>query len=182
MVYSPAFTFSGGYLLGGLLYAGLCLSGLRRFQAFLASGACVACANSYLFSSIAPLPWRGAFSWVARVVKLGFPCWLLCLTRRSSGRLRRRLAWFVSPIRRFMRAALHSSASPCSQGFQAFLAASACAASAGSYLSCSAAPLRWCSAFAWAAPFSNSGRSLLAFGSNSALKRTRILRAAYLAR
>ena len=91
----------------------------------------------------------------------------------------------VSPfILRFMQAAINSSVSPFSKvsslgfwlcaglrllslrRFQAFLAASACAASAGSYLSCSAAPLLWPSAFAWAAPFSNSGRSLLAFGSN----------------
>ncbi|HFE3700362.1 DUF1010 domain-containing protein [Proteus mirabilis] len=71
-----------------------------------------------------------------------------------------------------MRAAIPSSASPCSQGFQAFLAASACAASAGSYPCCSAAPLRWPSAFSWSAPFSNAGRSFLAFGSNSAVKRT----------
>ena len=88
----------------------------------------------------------------------------------------------VSPIRRSMRAALHSSASPRSQGFQAFLAAGACAASAGSYPSCSAAPLRWSSAFAWAAPVSKSGRPFLAFGSNSALKPTRLRRAAYLGR
>ena len=73
MVYSPAFTFSSGYPLGALLRAGLRLSGLRRFHVFLAASACAACAGSYLFSSIAPLPWRGAFSWVARVVKLGFP-------------------------------------------------------------------------------------------------------------
>nr|WP_243021677.1 DUF1010 domain-containing protein [Acidovorax sp. W1-6] len=63
---------------------------------------------------------------------------------------------------------MHSSASPRSQGFQAFLASSACAASAGSYRSCSAAPLRWPSAFAWAAPLSKAGRPFLAFGSNSA--------------
>ncbi|MBY0408594.1 MAG: DUF1010 domain-containing protein [Burkholderiaceae bacterium] len=44
-----------------------------RFQAFLASGACAACGSSYHFSSIAPLPWRGAFSQLARVVNLGFP-------------------------------------------------------------------------------------------------------------
>ena len=73
MVYSPAFTFSGVYTLGVLLCAGLCLSGLRGFQAFLASGACVACAGSYRFVSNAPLPWRGAFSQLAHVVKLGFP-------------------------------------------------------------------------------------------------------------
>ena len=70
----------------------------------------------------------------------------------------------------------------CLKGFQAFLASSACAASATSYPSCSAAPLSWPSGFSWAAPLSKSGRLLLAFGSNSAVKRTRILRAAYLGR
>ncbi|AVO33326.1 DUF1010 domain-containing protein [Ottowia oryzae] len=81
-----------------------------------------------------------------------------------------------------MRAATCSSAWPCSKGFQAPLASSAFVASATSYHSCSAAPLPWPSAFSWAAPLSKSGRFLLAFGSNSALKRTRILRAAYLGR
>ena len=73
MVYSPAFTFSSGYPLGVLPRAGLCLWVLRRFQAFLASGACVASASNYLFASTVPLPWRSAFSQLALVVKLGFP-------------------------------------------------------------------------------------------------------------
>lgn len=73
MVYSPAFTFSSGYLLGVLPCAGLRFSGLRRFQAFLASSACAISASSYHFSSTAPLPWRSAFSQFARVVKFGFP-------------------------------------------------------------------------------------------------------------
>ncbi|MGB3882129.1 MAG: DUF1010 domain-containing protein [Diaphorobacter nitroreducens] len=51
-----------------------------------------------------------------------------------------------------MRAVTCSSARPCSKGFQAFLASSACVASAASYHSCSAAPLSWSSAFSWAAP------------------------------
>ncbi|WP_074930530.1 DUF1010 domain-containing protein [Paenacidovorax caeni] len=81
-----------------------------------------------------------------------------------------------------MRAPTCSSAPPCSKDFQAFWASSACQPSAISYHSCSAAPLSWPSAFSWAAPLSKSGRFLLAFGSNSAVKRTRILRAAYLGR
>ncbi|AEB86024.1 DUF1010 domain-containing protein [Alicycliphilus denitrificans] len=81
-----------------------------------------------------------------------------------------------------MRAVTCSSARPCSQGFQAFLASSACVASATSYHYCSAAPLSWPSAFSWAAPFFKSGRSLLAFGSNPAFKPTRLRRAAYLGR
>jgi len=85
----------------------------------------------------------------------------------------------VSPLGFWHRAGLrlHSL-----RWFQALLASSACIASATSYHSCSAAPLPWRSAFSWAAPFSKAGRSLLAFGANSALKRTRILRAAYLGR
>ena len=105
------------------------------------------------------------------------------LTRQSSRpAYGGRLTLAVSPITRFMRAATYSSALPCPRGFQAFLASSACAASATSYPSCSAAPLSWPSAFSWAAPWSESVRSLLAFGSNSALKPTRLRRAAYLGR
>ena len=87
-----------------------------------------------------------------------------------------------------MQASIYSSASPISKvsplGFwrcaglrlsalrkgQACLASSACAVSATSYHACSAAPLSWPSAFSWAAPLSKSGRFLLAFGSNSAVK------------
>ncbi|GAD22580.1 DUF1010 domain-containing protein [Acidovorax sp. MR-S7] len=66
--------------------------------------------------------------------------------------------------------------------FAAFLASSACQSGATSYNSCSAVPLQWRSAFSWAAPVFKAGRSLLAFGSNSALKPTRLRRAAYLGR
>ena len=127
----------------------------------------------------------------------------LGLTRRSSrpaycGRLILSVSPLQSPTH--MQVAIYSSVSPFSKvsalgfwrcaglrlhplrKFQAFLASSACAASATSYPSCSAAPLPWPSAFSWAAPFFKAGRSLLAFGSNSAVKRTRILRAAYLGR
>ena len=73
MVYSPAFTFSSGYPLGFLLRAGLRLCVGRQFQAFLACSAFAASASSYLFASIVLLPWRTAFSQLARVVKFGFP-------------------------------------------------------------------------------------------------------------
>ncbi|MBK6612570.1 DUF1010 domain-containing protein [Ottowia sp.] len=66
--------------------------------------------------------------------------------------------------------------------FQAFWASGACVASAASYHSCSAAPLPWRGAFAWAAPVFKSGRSLPAFGSNIAVKPTRLRRSAYLGR
>ena len=78
-----------------------------------------------------------------------------------------------------MRAPTCSSAPPCSKGLSAFWASSACAASATSYHACSAAPLSWPSAFSWAAPVFKAGRPLLAYGSNCAVKPTRILRAAY---
>ena len=92
---------------------------------------------------------------------------------------------FVSPlIFLFMQASIYSSAPPISKvsplgfwrcaglrlsalrKFQAFLASSACAVSATSYPSCSAAPLPWRSAFSWAASVFRVGRPLLAFGSN----------------
>ncbi|WP_157667121.1 DUF1010 domain-containing protein [Acidovorax sp. T1] len=66
--------------------------------------------------------------------------------------------------------------------FQVFLASSACAASATSYYFCSTASLPWPSAFSWAAHVFKAGRPLLAFGSNSALKRTGFQPAAYLGR
>ena len=71
-----------------------------------------------------------------------------------------------------MQAAIHSSASHFSKASPDFLASSAFQSSASSYHSCSAAPLPWPSAFSWAAPFFKAGRSLLAFGSNFAVKRT----------
>ena len=132
----------------------------------------------------------------------GAPFWPSGLTLRSSGpAFCGPLTLAVSPfIFRFMQASIYSRVSPFSKvsplrfwrsaglrlhslcQFQAFLTSSACAESAASYRSCSAAPLSWPSAFSWAAPLSKSGRFLLAFGSNSAVKRTRILRAAYLGR
>ena len=137
------------------------LAALRRFR------------GPALFGGLRPCPSPGASA----------SYWPSGLTLRSSRpAYGGRLIWAVSPITRSMRAATYFSARPCSKGFQAFLASSACAASATSYHFCSAAPLPWPSAFSWAAPLSKSGRLLLAFGSNSAVKRTRILRAAYLGR
>ncbi len=135
---------------------------LRRFR------------GAVLFRSLRP-----SSSW-------GFPFWRLGLTVQSSRpAFGGRLTLAVSPfIFRFMQASIYSSASPISKvsplgfwrcaglrlsalrKFQAFLASSACAVSATSYHSCSAAPLPWRSAFSWAAPVFKFGRSLLAFGSN----------------
>ena len=115
--------------------------------------------------------------------------------------LRQPLKLYVSPfIFRFMQASIYSSGSPISKvsplgfwrcaglrlsalrRFQAFFASSACAVSATSYHSCSAAPLPWPSGFSWAAHVVKAGRSLLAFGSNSAVKRTGLRPAAYFGR
>ena len=127
--------------------------------------------GAVLFRSLCPSP------------NSSYPFWLLALTFRSSRpAFCGRLTSPVSPITRSMRAATYFSARPCSKGLSVFLASSACQPSTTSYHSCSAAPLPWPSAFSWAAPFFKAGRSLLAFGSNLAVKRTRILRAAYLGR
>ncbi len=154
----------------------------KGFQAFWASSACAASATSYPSCSAAPLPWPSGFSWAAHIFKSGRPL----LAFGSNSAVKRTasppLTLAVSPITRFMRAATYFSAPPCSKGLSAFLASSACAASAASYHSCSAAPLPWPSAFSWAAPLFKSGRSLLAFGSNPAFKPTRLRRSAYLAR
>ena len=63
--------------------------------------------------------------------------------------------------------------------FQAFLAFSPCAASASSYHFSSIAPPPWRCAFSQFAPVVNSAVSVLASGSNCAVKPTRLRRAAY---
>ena len=146
--------------------------------------ACMGCPSFKHFWPLALVQQaQAAIVFVVRGLCGHFRFCALGLTRRSSRPAYcGRLILFVSPITRSMRAATYFSARPCSKGFQAFLASSACQPSATSYHSCSAAPLSWPSGFSWAAPLSQSGRFLLAFGSNSAVKRTRILRAAYLGR
>ena len=138
----------------------------KAFQAFLASSACQPSATSYHSCSAAPLPWLSAFSWAASFCKPGRSL----LAFGSNSAVKRTasppLTLAVSPITRSMRAATCSSAPPCSKGFQAFWASSACQPSATSYHSCSVASLPWRSAFSWAAPVFKSGRPLLAFGSN----------------
>ena len=165
--------------------------------------ACVGCASFKPFWPLALVQQaQAAIVFVVRGLCGHFRFCALGLTRRSSRPAYcGRLILSVSPfIFRFMQASIYSRVSPFSKvsplrfwrsaglrlhslcQFQAFLTSSACAESAASYRSCSAAPLSWPSAFSWAAPFFKAGRSLLAFGSNSAVKRTRILRAAYLGR
>ncbi len=126
-----------------------------------------------IFAALRRFPGPALFRGLRPSSRQGVPFWPSGLTLRSSGpAFCGPLTFAVSPITRFMRAATYSSALPCSRGFQAFLASSACAASAASYHFCSAAPLPWPSGFSWAAPFFKAGRSLLAFGANSAVKRT----------
>ncbi|MDD2690314.1 MAG: DUF1010 domain-containing protein [Simplicispira sp.] len=66
--------------------------------------------------------------------------------------------------------------------FQAFLAFSLCAACASSYHFASVTPPRWRSAFSQFVPVVNLGFPVLAFGSNCAVKPTRLRRAAYFRR
>ena len=133
--------------------------------------------------------------------RLGAPFWPSGLTLRSSGpAFCGPLTLAVSPITRFMQATIYSRVLSFSKvsalrfrplaglrllawcQFQAFLASSACQSSASSYHSCSASPLPWRSAFSWVACVFKSRRSLLAFGSNSAVKRTGLRPAAYFGR
>ena len=165
--------------------------------------ACVGCASFKPFWPLAIVQQAlAAIVFVVRGLCGHFRFCALGLTRRSSRPAYcGRLILFVSPfIFRVMQAAINSSALPFSKvspwGFwrsaglrlrslrqvQAFLASSACQPSATSYHSCSAAPLPWLSAFAWVVPVFKSGRPFLAFGSNSALKRTGFQPAAYLGR
>ena len=163
MFYSPAFTFSSVYPLGVLPCAGLRLGVLRQFQAFLASSPCAASATSYHFASIAPPPWRRAFSQFAPVVKLGFPVLASGSNCAVKPTRLRRAAYFRSLVcakPALFRPMVHSPAFTFSSGyplgflpcaglrlgvlrwFQAFLASSPCVASASSYCFRSAAPPR----------------------------------------
>ena len=200
-IYSRVSPFSKVSPLRFWRSAGLRLHSLCQFQAFLTSSACAESAASYRSCSAAPLSWPSAFSWAAPFFKAGRSL----LAFGSNSAVKRTasppLTLAVSPfIFRFMQASIYSSGSPFSQvsplgfrrcaglrlsalrKFQAFLASSDCAVSATSYHSCSAAPLPWHSGFSWAAPVFKAGRSLLAFGSNFALKRTGFQPAAYLVR
>ena len=165
--------------------------------------ACVGCASFKPFFLLFFVQQaQAAIVFVVRGLCGHFRFCALGLTRRSSRPAYcGRLILFVSPfIFLFMQASIYSSAPPISKvsplgfwrcaglrlsalrKFQAFLASSACAASATSYHSCSAAPLPWPSGFSWAAHVVKAGRSLLAFGSNSAVKRTGLRPAAYFGR
>ena len=183
MVHSPAFTFSSGYPLGFCRVLGFAFGRCAYFKPFWPPAIAQQASPAIILQALRRLRGAVLFRGLRPSSSWGFPFWLLGLTVQSSRpAFGGRLTFGVSPITRFMRAPTCSSAPPCSKGFQAFLASSACAASATSYHFCSAAPLPWPSGFSWAAPVFKAGRSLLAFGSNFAVKRTRILRAAYLGR
>ena len=68
-IYSSAPPISKVSPLGFWRCAGLRLHPLRKFQALLASSACVASAASYHSCSAAPLSWPSAFSWAAPFFK-----------------------------------------------------------------------------------------------------------------
>ena len=72
-IYSSDSPFSKVFPLGFWRSAGLRLHSLRRFRDFLAASVCTASASSYHSCTVAPLPWRGAFSWAAPVFKSGRP-------------------------------------------------------------------------------------------------------------
>ena len=183
MFYSPAFTFSSIYPLGFCRVPGFALGCCASFKRFWPLALVQQALPAIILQALRRLRGAVLFRSLRPSSSWGFPFWRLGLTVQSSRpAFGGRLTLAVSPITRFMRAPTCSSAPPCSKGFQAFWASSACAASATSYPSCSAAPLPWPSAFSCAAPVFKSGRPLLAFGSNFAVKRTRILRAAYLGR
>ena len=73
MLFQAVFNFLGVIERLACRRSWLRLGLLRQFQAFLAAGAFPESANSYHFASVAPLPWRNAFSQFALVIKLGFP-------------------------------------------------------------------------------------------------------------
>jgi len=73
MFIKMTFHFSGAFQRWVCRFSGLRLQALCQFQAFLASSAYTASAASYIFASIAPPPWRSAFSQFTPVVRLGFP-------------------------------------------------------------------------------------------------------------
>ena len=97
-IYSRVSPFSKVSPLRFWRSAGLRLHSLCQFQAFLASTACAACASSYHFSGIAPLPWRRAFSQFAPVVNLGLPVLASVANRAVKPTRLRRAAYFRSLV------------------------------------------------------------------------------------
>ncbi|MDV7919833.1 DUF1010 domain-containing protein [Pseudomonas aeruginosa] len=73
MLFQTVFSFSGVIQRLAGRFSGLRLQAAWEFQAFLASSPCTASAFSYHSSSIAPPPWRCAFSPCWPVVKLVLP-------------------------------------------------------------------------------------------------------------
>ena len=167
MFYSPAFTFSSIYPLGFCRVPGFALGCCASFRLFWPLALVQQALPAIILQALRRLRGAVLFRSLRPSSSWGFPCWLLGLTVQSSRpAFGGRLIWAVSPITRSMRAATCSSAPPCSKGFLAFWASSACQPSTTSYHACSSAPLSWRSAFSWAEHVFKAGRSLLAFGSN----------------
>ena len=184
-IHSSASPLSKVSPLGFWRCAGLRLSALRKFQAFLASSACAVSATSYHSCSAAPLPWLSAFSWAAHASRLGAPFWPSGLTLRSSGLAFSQPLTLAVSLRktRFIQShVLFTGVYLLKRLFVGFLvsrrAAPFGAAPVFSFFA-SSAPPRWHNVFSRFAPVVNSAVSVLASGSNCAVKPTRLRRAAY---
>ena len=196
-IHSSASPISKVSPLGFWRCAGLRLSALRKFQAFLASSPCAASATSYHFASIVSPPWRRAFSQFALVVNLGFPvlasgsnCAVKPTCLRQAAYFRSLVLsyfslcrpTFIPALRLYPRfllwvfGALPGFACVRLVGFRPFGTAPVFSFFA------SIASLPWHTAFSRFALVVNLGLPVLASGSNISVKPTRILRSAYLAR
>ena len=84
MVYSPAFTFSSGYLLGFLPCAGLRLGALRHFKSFWPLALAPLAPPAIIFQAVRRLGGALFFRGLRPSSIWGFPFWRLGLTVRRS--------------------------------------------------------------------------------------------------
>ena len=98
MLFQTAFSFSGVIQRLAGRFSGLRLRAAWEFQAFLASSPYAASVSSYHSSSIAPPPWRCAFSQFAPVVNLGLPVLAFGSNRAVKPTRLRRAAYFLSLV------------------------------------------------------------------------------------
>ena len=185
MFIQTAFIFSSVVQRWVCRFSGLRLLALCRFQAFLASSPCAESASSYHFCSSAQPRWRSVFSQFVPVAKFKLPFLAsgsnlpVKPTRILRSAYLARYSCSFQPMNiqtPFTLASAYPLGVWRSLGlrlrglrqFQAFLASTPCAASVGSS--------------GFRSPWPVRSLSFLRFGSNPALKPTRILRAAYLVR
>ena len=187
MLYSPAFSFSSGYPLGFFRVPGFALGRCAGFKLFWPLARAQQAPPAIILQALRRRRGAVLFRGLRPSSSWGFPFWLLGLTVQSSrpafgGRLTFGVSLLTSPSSHpmpFQTTATHSSACALGRGrlgglrlfgalgVQGFWGASASVACSGSYCFCSPWPVF-------------RSRSFLRCGSNPALKRTRILRAAYL--